>query len=266
MTVAVVCPNLIGDTVMATPDLPRDPGGVRRGPGRRGRQAGRRPGARRRPLVRRPDPPRPPLGRPGPADRSRRVEAPRGAGRVGGPAAELVPIGLARLAGGARRRVGYARGGRSLLLTDRLDAAPRRPGPVPADADRRLLPGPGPAPGLPRRLDPDRTLHDRPPTSRPPTPPWPRSGIGRDRPFVCLNTGGAFGPAKAGPTSISRRWRGGSRPRRASPSSSSAGPSERDAARSIVARGRPSPGRQPGRPAARASASRRPASAGRPCW
>src|SRR3954452_5691290 len=104
---------------------------------------------------------------------------------------------LAWLAG-ARRRIGYGRGGRGLLLTARLA--------MPRDRRGRRLPVPIVESYLEivRRLgcrvdsvktelfttEADEAAGDR---------AWARLGLRRDERVVCLNTGGAFGPAKSWP-------------------------------------------------------------------
>lgn len=105
---------------------------------------------------------------------------------------------MARL-GGVRRRVGYARGGRGVLLTDRL-----RP---PRDLKGALLPTPiveyylalarhlgCPVDSL--RLELFTTPDDEAAADR----AWGRLGLAGASPVVTLNTGGAFGPAKSWPT------------------------------------------------------------------
>ena len=151
---------------------------------------------------------------------------------------------------GIPRRVGYVRYGRGLLLTDSLAASARRRGPLPAHADRRVLPGPGEDAGLPRRLRPARAADHSARRG------GGRSGVGRawdcapNQPVVCLNTGGAFGPAKNWPTAsfaelaqrlVQRAVGLGSRALRTGRARDGAGDR---------AAGRPSRGGQPGRPAA----------------
>src|SRR5262245_46329338 len=120
MTIVVFCPNLVGDTVMATPAL------------RALRRA--HPGARVvgviRPQV------APTLdGNPwldalvpfDPRSRDRRHRFLAACRRLRSERADLAVLlpnsfrsALLAFASGARRRVGYARGGRGVLLTDRL--------------------------------------------------------------------------------------------------------------------------------------------------
>lgn len=135
--------------------------------------------------------------------------------------------------GGARRRVGYARGGRSWLLTDRL-RAPRdergafRPSPIVdyyREIPRRIgCPDDGAALELFTTAD-DEAAADR---------AWERLGLPRSGPVVCLNTGGAFGPAKSWPSGHFARLA-----RRLADEAGVAvlvvcGPAERDEARAIV--------------------------------
>jgi heptosyltransferase-2 len=136
--------------------------------------------------------------------------------------------------GGCRRRVGYARGGRSLLLTDRL--AP------PVDARGRYIPFPAVeyylalarhvgARAESTRLELFTTDRDREAADA----AWTALGLSNARPVVCLNTGGAFGPAKSWPqayfSTLARRL--------ATEAHADVlvlcGPAERDAARAIVA-------------------------------
>ena len=105
---------------------------------------------------------------------------------------------LAVWLGGCRRRIGYARHGRSLLLTDTLfplrDA--RRnltPSPI-LDAYNRLAEAAGCAsPG--RKLELFTTPGDRAAAER----VWQRAGLTTFREVICLNSGGAFGLAKHWP-------------------------------------------------------------------
>ncbi len=105
---------------------------------------------------------------------------------------------VARLAGIPRRR--RLRAARAGHPADRRPASPastRRT--AAAGADRRRLSEARPPPGLSGRLDPAGAGHDAGRRGR------RRSGLGRagprrGEPVVCLNTGGAFGPAKNWPT------------------------------------------------------------------
>ena len=198
MKIVVFCPNLIGDTVMATPTL----------------RALRRANPRAtilglvKPQV------APTLdANPGldglilcdPKSRDSRLRTPAARRRLRDEAADVAVLlpnsfrssWLARLAG-IPRRVGYARGGRGLLLTDRL-TVPR------GDRGRRL---PVPAVeyylALARRLgcpvESVRTeLFTTPDDEAAADGAWTRLGLPADRPVVCLNTGGAYGPAKSWP-------------------------------------------------------------------
>jgi heptosyltransferase-2 len=135
--------------------------------------------------------------------------------------------------GGARRRLGYARHGREILLTDRLWAS--------RDAYGRFLPTPAvesyaklvhhvgcSVDSL--RLELFTTEHDEAAADR----AWHEIGLSRERKTVCLNTGGAFGPAKNWPIAhfaeLSRRL--------ANEDDVDVlvvcGPSERESARAIV--------------------------------
>jgi heptosyltransferase-2 len=102
--------------------------------------------------------------------------------------------------GKARRRVGYARGGRSLLLTDWL--VPVRdergrflPSPI-LDAYNRLAEAIGcPPPG--RRM----TLYTTPGDEQAADAVWKRYRLGDAYPVVLLNPGAAYGSAKCWPVS-----------------------------------------------------------------
>lgn len=105
---------------------------------------------------------------------------------------------LMALLSGAPRRAGYSRDGRSLLLTDRLQ--PHR------TADGRFLPIPAieyylalvrslGCPITSSRTELFTTAADEHAADE----VWQRLGLPADRPVVCLNTGGAFGPAKNWP-------------------------------------------------------------------
>jgi heptosyltransferase-2 len=235
MTVAVVCPNLIGDTVMATPTF-------------RAIRAGF-PSSRVVAVVR---PAVSPVLDGGPwfddrilcDHRSKSPEyRPRGViDRLRAERVETVILlpnsfrsALLAWRSGARRRVGYARGGRSFLLTDRLDPPRDRRGafrPTPI-VDYYLA--------LARHLgcpvDSTRTdLHTTPDDEAAADRAFAALGIAPGASVVCLNTGGAFGPAKAWPeghfAALARRL--------ALESGVDVlvlcGPGEREAARAIVAR------------------------------
>jgi heptosyltransferase-2 len=137
--------------------------------------------------------------------------------------------------GGVPRRVGYARGGRGFLLTDRLRPArdargQRLPTPIVDDylALVRHLGG---------RVDSVRTeLFTTEADERAADAAWARLGLPRRGPVACLNTGGAFGPAKNWPAESFAALA-----RRLADEAVAAvlvvcGPSERAAAREIVAK------------------------------
>jgi heptosyltransferase-2 len=139
---------------------------------------------------------------------------------------------VARL-GGCRRRIGYRRYGRGLLLTDALEP--------PRDSSGRLLPTPvveyylalvrvlG-CPAGSTRLELATTPADEESADR----VWSDLGLPLTSEVVCLNTGGAFGPAKSWPA-VSFAALGG---RLAEEHGLSVlvvcGPAEREAAREIV--------------------------------
>ena len=200
MTVAVVCPNLIGDTVMATPTF-------------RAIRAGF-PSSRVVAVVK---PGVSPVLDGGPWFDDRILFDPRSKDPSRRTAAVVARLRHERVdvavllpnsfrsallvwRSGIGRRVGYARGGRSILLTDRLK--PLR------DARGRFTPTPivDYYLALARRLgcpvDSLRTdLHTTPADERAADLALNALGIRPEAPFVCLNTGGAFGPAKAWPES-----------------------------------------------------------------
>lgn len=137
--------------------------------------------------------------------------------------------------GKCRQRVGYARGGRGWLLSERVAPSRDRWGrfvPVPAvDAYLRLARRVG-CKVATMRLELFTTEADERAADR----AWLDLGLPDDSPVVCLNTGGAFGPAKSWPVehfaTLARRL------------ANEAivdclvlcGPNEREAARSIVGR------------------------------
>jgi heptosyltransferase-2 len=198
--IVVFCPNLIGDTVMATPTLRA----LRKGFA----------GAHIAAVV------KPPVAATldgGPwhderivFDPTSQVKEHRGwsflkrlqAGRF--DLAVLLPNSFrsALMAWGARvpRRIGYARTGRGLLLTDRL--------PVPCDARGWRVPVPALEYylAIARRLkcpiDSVRTeLYTTESDERAADLAWTRLGLPRHEAVVCLNNGGAYGPAKSWPAS-----------------------------------------------------------------
>jgi heptosyltransferase-2 len=234
MKVVVFCPNMIGDTVMATPAFRA----LRRGlPGAtilgviRPHVAPTLAGApwfdELIPLDRKAADPR---ARTWPVLRRLRAER--------ADLAVLFPnsfrsVVLALLAG-IPRRIGYDRGGRGLLLTDRL-RYPR------AGNGRRL-----PAPIVESYVALARRLGCTIDSLRPQLfttaadeaaadDAWRRLGLDRSERVVCLNTGGAYGPAKSWPvehfSTLARRI--------ATESGQAVlvvcGPSERTAARAIAA-------------------------------
>jgi heptosyltransferase II len=105
--------------------------------------------------------------------------------------------GLAWLAG-VPQRVGYARAGRGVLLTDRLA--------VPYDDHRNRLPVPiveyylAIARRLNCPVDSLRTeLYTTEADEQAADRVWSRLGLPQHEPVVCLNNGGAYGPAKSWP-------------------------------------------------------------------
>jgi heptosyltransferase-2 len=234
MTILVFCPNLVGDTVMATPSFRALRSGF--------------PEARLVAVVR----PKvaPTLDgapwfdeRVGFDPKSERPEERAGAvlRRLRRERAEVAVLfpnsfrsALMAWRSGAKRRVGYARGGRGFLLTDRLTPlrdgrGGYRPSPI-VDYYReipRLIGCEGDGPRL--------ELFTTPEDEAGADAAWARLGLPRSRPVVCLNTGGAFGPAKSWPEGHFATLA-----RRLVDESDVAvlvvcGPGERDAARSIVA-------------------------------
>jgi heptosyltransferase-2 len=234
MTIVVFCPNLIGDTVMATPAFRA----LRRG------CAGARLVGVIKPQV------APTLdGAPwfdelvhfDPRGRDRPLWTPPVLRRLRDRRAEVAVLfpnsfrsALLAWRAGIPRRVGYAKSGRGLLLTDRLgwprDRLGRRlPTPIVAtylDLVRRLgCPIDSARPEL-FTTEADEAAADR---------AWARLGLPRSEPVVCLNTGGAYGPAKSWPVehfaALARRL--------AAEAGRAVlvvcGPAERDAARAIAA-------------------------------
>jgi heptosyltransferase-2 len=245
MRIIVFCPNLIGDTVMATPAI----------------RALRRQYADAtlvgviKPHV------APTLGGSSwfdelihfdPRSKDPSVRTAAVLKRLRSPRSDLAVLlpnsmrsALVAWMAGAKRRIGYGRGGRALLLTDHLptqfDAKGKRL-PVPIvesylDIVRRLG---CPVDSLRTELfttEADEAAADLAWSALGLEPgQGPRRERNRSRPVVCLNTGGAYGPAKSWPTEyfavLARRL--------AEESGASVlavcGPSERDAAREIAAR------------------------------
>jgi heptosyltransferase-2 len=234
MKVVVFCPNMIGDTVMATPAFRA----LRRG------LAGATLLAVVKPQV------APTLdGAPwfddlirfDPKGRDRQVRTWAVFRRLRAERPELAvlfpnswrTVLLAMLAG-IPRRLGYDRGGRGFLLTDRLT--------YPRGRDGRRLP----TPIVESYLALSRQLGCESDSLRPELftttadeaaadTAWTRLGLGRDEPVVCLNTGGAYGPAKSWPVEHFATLA-----RRIATEAGQAvlvvcGPSERAAARAIAA-------------------------------
>jgi heptosyltransferase II len=199
MRIAVFCPNLIGDTVMATPTFRA----LRRG----------FPGAELAGVIR----PQvaPTLDGSDWFDErilfDHRSEQPaqrmfsmlRRLRRARFDLAVLLPNSfrsalVARLAG-IPRRLGYERHGRGILLTDvlhhPLDAdGRRRPAPI-VDAYLKLARYLG-CPIESKRLELATTPDDEAAADR----AWAAVGLDGGQRVVCLNTGGAYGPAKNWPT------------------------------------------------------------------
>ncbi len=235
MNIAVLCPNLVGDAVMATPTFRALKNGF--------------PTARLIAVI------RPSLlpvleGTPwfdqviayNPRSKSRAERTPAIAWRLRSERCQLAVFmpnsfrvaWLAFLAG-IPRRVGYERYGRGLLLTDRLQE--------PRDQAGRRLPTPivGTYLELARRLgcpvdSAKLELATTPDDEFAADRAYRELGLSLDQPVVCLNTGGAYGPAKSWPeehfAELARRLvdeRGAS-------VLVLCGPAERSAARGIVAR------------------------------
>jgi heptosyltransferase II len=197
-TIVIFCPNLVGDTVMATPAV------------RAIRAA--KPDARLLGVIR----PQIAATLGGTSwfddlilfdakskERKFRVGAVRE--QLRGARADLAVLfpnsfrsGLLAWSSGIRRRIGYARGGRGFLLTDRLV--------VPRDAEKHRLPVPAVEYYLAivhhlgyqvgsNRLELATTADDEAAADR----AWARLGLDPTQAVVCLNNGGAFGPAKNWP-------------------------------------------------------------------
>ncbi len=199
MKIVVFCPNLIGDTVMATPVL------------RSLRRA--YPDATLLGVIKPHVAPtldgNPWLDAlirfdPKARDRSQRTSAV--IARLRAERADLALLlpnslrsALVAWGSGIARRVGYARGGRGLFLSDRLT--------VPRDAGGARLPVPAVdyylalARHLGLRVDSVRTeLFTTPDDEAAADRAWKTLGLNvGEAPVVCLNTGGAFGPAKSWP-------------------------------------------------------------------
>jgi heptosyltransferase-2 len=198
MKVVVFCPNMIGDTVMATPAFRA----LRRGLAGatilgviRPQAAATLEGA----------PWFDELIRFDHKARDRKVRSWAVLGRLRDERADVAvlfpnswrTVLLAVLAG-IPRRIGYDRSGRGFLLTDRLT--------YPTGRDRRRVP----TPIVESYLALSRSLGCTSDSLRPELfttaadeaaadRAWTRLGLGRDEPIVCLNTGGAYGPSKNWP-------------------------------------------------------------------
>jgi len=199
MRIAVFCPNLIGDTVIATPTFRA----LRRG----------FPGSTISAIIK----PHVAPTLDGTAwfdDRvlyhhrassaeQQSLPVLRRLGREGFDLAILLPNSfrsalMARLAG-IPRRLGYERHGRAILLTDVLhhpfdDEGRRLPTPI-VETYLKLARHLG-CPVESTRLELATTEGDEAAADR----AWAELGLEPGRPVVCLNTGGAFGPAKNWPT------------------------------------------------------------------
>ena len=135
---------------------------------------------------------------------------------------------------GITRRIGYARGGRRLLLTDRLE--------VPKDGEGKKLPVPAVeyylaiVRQLGLHVDSVRVeLATTPSDESSADQAWARLGLNTGRRVVILNTGGAFGPAKSWPNGYFSELA----KRLATEANAQilvvCGPGERESARAIVA-------------------------------
>jgi heptosyltransferase II len=234
MTIVVFCPNWIGDTVMATPAfraLRRGFAGVRLVGIIKPQVAPTLDGA----------PWFDELVRFDPRARDRPFRTPPVLRRLRDERAQVAVLfpnsfrsALLAWLAGIPRRVGYAKSGRGLLLTDRLDwprygRGRRLPTPIVEtylDLVRRLdCPIDSVRPEL-FATEADEAAADL---------AWARLGLPRSEPIVCLNTGGAYGPAKSWPVehfaALARRLAADA----ARAVLVVCGPSERDAARAIVA-------------------------------
>lgn len=149
---------------------------------------------------------------------------------------------------GARRRIGFARHGRSLLLSERL--FPRRAGwrlvPTPVIDDYAALAARFGAPVSDLRLE----LATLPEDEAAADSAWHRLGLVPGEPVVALNTGGAFGPAKAWPAEYFAALAFRLATQQQTPVVVLCGPSERDTARQIA--------RQAGHPRVLSLADERP--------
>jgi heptosyltransferase-2 len=136
--------------------------------------------------------------------------------------------------GGCRRRVGYARYGRSLLLTDALsplrdELGRRKPSPV-LDAYNCLMQHIG-CPRPTRLMELFTTSADE----RAADQVWERAELERYPEVICLNPGAAFGAAKHWPSSYFATLARRMAEQRGSAILVLCGPSERELAREIAA-------------------------------
>ncbi|RUL86741.1 lipopolysaccharide heptosyltransferase II [Tautonia sociabilis] len=198
MRIVVFCPNLVGDTVMATPTLRALRGGFPEARIVGLLKPGVAPTLAGAPWLNDVI-----LFHPKAPERDRRM--PGVIHRLRDERFDLAVLlpnsirsALMAALGGVERRVGYARGGRGVLLTDRL-LAPRdergRFRPVPIVEYYLAL-----ARHLNCPVDSiSCELFTTEADERAADEAWRRLGLEGDRPVVCLNTGGAFGPAKNWP-------------------------------------------------------------------
>ena len=198
MTILVFCPNLVGDTAMATPAF-------------RALRVGF-PEARIVAVI------KPKIAATldggtwfddqiGFDPRSKRAEERSIAvlGRLRRERAEIAVLfpnsvrsALMAFGSGARRRVGYDRGGRGWLLTDRLEPIRDARGnfvPSPIVDAYLAIPRTLGCPGDGAQLD----LQTTPAAELAADRAWANLGLPADQPVVVFNTGGAFGPAKSWP-------------------------------------------------------------------
>jgi len=109
-----------------------------------------------------------------------------------------IRTGILAVLAGIPRRLGYDRGGRRFLLTDRLTYPRGRDGrrvPTPIVESYLALARHLGCPVDSLRPELFTTAADEAAADA----AWTQLGLGRDEPVVCLNTGGAFGPAKNWP-------------------------------------------------------------------
>jgi heptosyltransferase-2 len=135
--------------------------------------------------------------------------------------------------GGCKRRIGFARHGRSLLLTDRLlpvrDERGRiKPSPIIDDYNRLVRPLGVGNPG--RRMELFTTEADEAAADR----VWAATGLDRGGEVIGLNPGAAFGAAKHWPSESFAKLARELVDRRGSRVLVLCGPNERDTARYIV--------------------------------